>query len=900
MDSEYWNRVNELFDRALEQPEEQRKDWLHEACKNDPPMLADVLALLEADSASQILLDGVAAQAVEFDAQPSRLGSRIGHYRVLEELGSGGMGDVFLAERADGHFDQKVALKLIKPGMDSKEILRRFESERQILAQLEHPNIARLLDGGSTDDGRPFYAMEYVVGEPIHRFCNSRRLSIDARLKLFLQVCGAVQYAQERLIVHRDLKPGNILITSSGDVKLLDFGIAKILGEGAEHGGSDMTQTGIRIMTPAYAAPEQVRGERITTATDVYALGVILFELISGRRPFNLEGKSPREVEDIIGSTDPPKPSSECTADLPASTESVQSAPDSEQIARERSLEPNRLRRRLSGDLDNICLMALRKDAERRYATAGHMKDDIQRHLDGLPIRARADTLSYRASKFLSRHMAATVTTISIVLATIILVPYYTLKLADERDRARLEADKAETISTFLASLFESADPEEMMGDKLTARQMLDRGAERVREELADEPLVQAEMMNVIGRVYRRLGLYDESMHMLEEALVIRKNVLGEFDLEVAESYSGLGDILYYLGQHDSCVAMMAKALIIKERVLGPQDPSVALELNNMGWLAYETGLYARADSLHTRALRIRQEAFGEDHQDVAESYANLASVLYSQGTYTESAALYEKAYDIRLRVLGEKHPLSVQILNNMGLVYEALEEYEKAEELYNRNLEIYTELYGADHHFLADANSFLGRINVALELYYRAEPFFREALRLRMSLGETHYLVAYDRKALGDALREQKKYADAESNYSNALKIFRDAFGDQHTYTASALLGLGQVYVYTDRSRDALPLLEEGTAIREKILPEGNWNIADARSHLGLCLARLGRYEESERVLLKAYVILKDVKGEDHKFTRRCALRLSEMYSGWNKLDRETHYRKLAGKFRN
>lgn len=899
MDAKYWKQVNELFDRALEQEAEQRDLWLKSACGDDGRLLDDVRALLDADGASQILLDGVAAQAIEFDAHASRLGTRIGPFRILEELGSGGMGDVYLAERADGHFDQKVALKLIKPGMDSKEILNRFESERQILAQLEHPNIARLLDGGSTDDGQPFYAMEHVVGEPIHLYCNSRRLSVDARLTLFLQVCGAVQYAQERLIVHRDLKPGNILITSAGEVKLLDFGIAKILGEGTESNSSDLTKTGVRMMTPAYASPEQVRGERVTTATDVYALGVILFELISGRRPFNLEGKTAREVEDIIGSTDPPKPSTEVTTDPEPAAETSEFTEDREHIAHERGTEPNRLRRRLSGDLDNICLMALRKNAERRYATAGHMKDDIQRHLEGLPILARPDTLRYRASKFFGRHRAAAVTTISVVLATISLVAFYTFKLADERDKARLEADKAETISTFLASLFETADPTEMLGETLTARQMLDRGAERVREELADEPLVQAEMMNVIGRVYRNLGLYDESMHMLEEALVIRRAALGEFELEVAESYSSLGDILYYLGRHDSCVAMITKAMVIKEQLLGAHDPSVALELNNLGWLAYETGALDKADSLHTRALDIRREAFGEDHQDVAESYANLASVLYSQGKYTESAKMYEKGYDIRFRVLGEKHPLTAQMLNNMGLVYEELEEYEKAEELYNRNLELYTELYGSDHHFLADANSFLGRINIALELYKRAEPFFREALRLRMSLGDSHYLVGYDYKVLGDALREQKRYSEAETHYSKAVRIFRDAFEDRHTYTASALLGLGQVYIYTDRAHEALPLLEEGTAIREAILPEGSWHIADARSHLGFCLARLGRYEEAERLLLKAYVILKEIKGDDSKFTRRCALRLAEMYSGWLKLDRAAHYRELAGKFR-
>ena len=421
MDATRWTQIQTLFNAVLEQDPAARDAFLHTACADDPDLLAEVRSLLAADADAHPLLDSLAIEAIALPADllPDGIlpaeGERVGPYRIVEPLGRGGMGAVFLAERADGQFEQQVALKLIRGGAGSAQIVRRFQSERQILARLQHPHIARLLDGGLTEDGQPYFAMEYVDGVPLDQYCEVHDSPIEDRIQLIRAACDAVQSAHRQLVVHRDLKPANILVTVDGQVKLLDFGIAKML-TGAEDAMGDpmgapaLTQTGHAVMTPAYAAPEQLRHEPVTTATDVYALGVVLYELLAGERPYDLSGCSPAEIERIVSEQAPRPPS---------------------------AVAPAHRQRRLRGDLDTIVQKALRKEPERRYTSAEALADDLQRHLEGRPVEARPDTAGYRTRKFVQRHRAGVTATAAVVVLIATLVTFYTTQLAQERDQCR-------------------------------------------------------------------------------------------------------------------------------------------------------------------------------------------------------------------------------------------------------------------------------------------------------------------------------------------------------------------------------------------------------------------------------------------------------------------------------
>ncbi len=476
-----WRRVAAILDEVLELPPAEQAGYLELACGGDPGLRSDVEALLAADASSGEFLEVPAAEyltSVFGAALPGAgggiaAGTRIGSFRVVRELAHGGMGEVYLAQRADGQFEQQVALKLVRSGMDSAEVHRRFLAERQILARLHHPHIAGLLDGGLTAEGRPWFAMEYIAGAQLKAWCDSRGMGIPERLRLFADVCEAVRYAHQSLVVHRDLKPSNILVTDDGEVKLLDFGIAKLLesgpdGDGRGDGGAEpATRTELRALTPEYAAPEQLRGEPVTTATDVYALGAILYELLTGRRPHQFPRRSPAEIERIVCDIDPDPP-------------------------------------RLGGELDAILLRALQKEPARRYPSAEALLEDLRRWRDGLPVRARPDSALYRVRKFVRRHRLGVVAGGALVLS---LIGGLAATLHQARAKTR-EAAKAREVTDFVVNLFQVADPAESRGREVSAGELLARGVRRVDSALGRQPEVQEELLGVLGRIHRELGLY--------------------------------------------------------------------------------------------------------------------------------------------------------------------------------------------------------------------------------------------------------------------------------------------------------------------------------------------------------------------------------------------------------
>ena len=527
MNGEHFARVKAIVLAAHELEDDVRAAHLEAACAGDPALRAEVESLLAHEPAPASIvrsgalageIGGALREAFE-DATALPTPDRIGPYHLLEPLGEGGMGQVFRAEQSEP-IRRVVALKLIRRGLDSREFIRRFEAERQILARLEHPGIARLIDGGLTSHGVPWFTMEYVDGVPIDRHCDEHTLSVAERVQLMRAVCSAVQYAHRNLIVHRDLKPGNILVTPEGTPKLLDFGIAKVLDPEAEAaqaaGAAPLTRPDSRLLTPAYAAPEQVRNEPVTTATDVYSLGVILYELLCGRRPYTVTGGSAHELQEAILTAEPAPPSAAVRAWV-ASGETPDSAESVTRAAAARRAEPARLRRELAGDLDTICLKALRKEPERRYSSADQLEADLRRYVEGLPVLARRDTLGYRAGKFVRRHRSGVTAAAAVVLLVAAIVSAYTARLREQRDRAHEARDASDAVTEFLSGMLRAPDPSER-GRDVTVLAVLDSASRKIGTEFATRPVIAARLEIAVGRAYHGLGRYDAARDHLERA----------------------------------------------------------------------------------------------------------------------------------------------------------------------------------------------------------------------------------------------------------------------------------------------------------------------------------------------------------------------------------------------
>ena len=903
MDVARWTQIQTLFDAALERPPDEREAFLRATCADAPDLFAEVRSLLAADADAHPMLDSLALDALALppDLLPEGIlpaeGERVGPYRIVRPLGRGGMGAVFLAERADGQFEQQVALKLIHSGAASTQIVRRFQGERQILARLNHPHIARLFDGGLTDDGRPYFAMEYIDGEPLDRYCDARDASVDERIRLLRTVCDAVQYAHRRLVVHRDLKPSNILVTDDGTVKLLDFGIAKMLtGEDDALVDPGLTQTGHAVMTPAYAAPEQVRHAPVTTATDVYTLGVVLYELLAGERPFDLTGRSPAEIERIVGEEPPAPPS---------------------------AVAPTRRQRALLGDLDTICLKALRKEPERRYASAEQLADDLEHHLDGRPVTAQPDTVGYRTRKFVQRHRASVTAATLVVLLIAALVGFYTTRLAQERDRARLEAATATLVSDFLQGLFAVSDPGESGGEDLTARAVLDQGAERIEHELADQPVVQARMMHVMGEVYQSLGAFDAAAPLLERALALRRESLDAGHLDIASSLNSLAVLRQETGQYAAADSLFRAALALQEKGLGPDDPAVAATLHNWGTLLHVQGQYERAESLFQRALTIRTVQFGAadprtaatlneratlhfdqddlggaetlyrqalevrrqhfegDHPDVAASLNNLAMVLRHKSQFDEAEALYREALGMRERLYDGPHPDVAHSLNHLARLYSNRGEYAAAEPVARRALAMRIEVFGAEHVETTASMGNLAGILGGLGRHKEQATYYRRALKIvQATLGPAHPYVAALGYSLGSAYHAAGDSVEAERRYRESLALHRQLFPEGHANTAYPLIRLGALLTDTGRADEAEPLLREAIALRTDALGADHWRVAVARSTLGLCLTALGRDPEAQRLLVESYDVLLATHGPDDPRVRTAKARLDALTS--------------------
>jgi serine/threonine protein kinase/tetratricopeptide (TPR) repeat protein len=979
MTPERWQRVKELFQSALAQQQDGRAAFLANACADDASLRVEVESLVAAYEADPDSFE----QPAHLSTQPSSGAGlaepdavrRIGPYELIRVIASGGMGTVYLAARADDEYHKHVAIKVIRsdPYGDPRrrdELRKRFRNERQLLANLDHPNIARLLDGGTLDDGLPYLVMEHIDGQPIDVYADEQRLSTVQRLRLFRTVCSAVHYAHQNLLVHRDLKPSNILVTRDGVPQLLDFGVAKLLDPDSSDLAGGLTQTGVQPMTPTYASPEQLRGLPVTTASDVYSLGVILYELLTGHRPYQIANQPPHEVARVICEQEPEKPSTAVTrtktAGQPDDTSHVTLTPES--VSRTRELTPERLRRRLKGDLDMIVLMALRKEPQRRYASVEQFSEDIRRHLDGLPVLARKDTFAYRSAKFVRRHKTGVVmsTLSAVALVAAVVTTSWQAVVADrERDVAQQQtqlaqeslrraeaaeqqsaddAETARTVAAFLADLFAAADPigaldpTQAKGADLSVGEVLERGVERIRTDLRDQPRVQAALMHTLGGVRRQLGDFDRAAPLLEEALEIRRREYGDESLYVAESLRDRAELLRDQGRLTEAESVFREALDLERRLLGDEHPDIAVSMEGLALVLKEARDYAQAESLYRDALALQRRTLGERHPQVAATLVDMAGVLQAAGKLDEAEQLQVEALDIFRELHGDDHPEVAATLCNMAVLRHAQGDFEQAEVLYGQAINIYRRVLPEDHPYISRNLNNLGWLLVEKRAYAEAEPLLRESLALRRKrFGNQHTEVATSLNNLALCLRGMGEFEEAEALLRESLGIIRATLHDEHPAVAQHLnnlahvlldlgrydeatellreslairqrthpddqlsianaeSGLGTVLLRSGQADEAEPLLRDALDVRRRMLPDGHWLAANSASVLGECLAALGHYEEAETLLLESYPVIESALGDRHERTLQALQRIADMYEAWGRSEDAARYRALS-----
>jgi serine/threonine-protein kinase len=874
LDPDRWNEVERLFAASADLDEAARRDLLDRECA-DAGVRREVERLLAHDAGSSRHVTGAIREAMTSASGPRR--ERIGPYRVQREIGRGGMGTVYLAVRDDEEYSKQVAIKLVPGGVEGDTLLQRFRVERQILATLEHANIARLLDGGATEDGLPYLVMEYVDGEPIDAYCDRRSLGIEARLRIFRSVCAAVQYAHANLVVHRDIKPANILVTAGGEPKLLDFGIAKLLeGDAAP---AAPTRTAARLMTPEYASPEQVRGDPITTATDVYSLGVLLYELLTGRRPYRLASRRIGEVARAIAEQEPERPSTAVTRE-PADTDPGGADTTSESISRARDMLPADLRRRLADDLDDIVLMALRKEPRRRYASVASLSEDIRRHLEGLPVVARKDTWGYRSAKFVRRNpwgLAAAAAILLLIAGFGAASFVQARRIAGERDRAlaaeaaaRTEAATALRVTDFLVELFEHSDPEEARGREIPVREILDRGARRVRGELEGEAEVQARLMTTIARVYGNLGLYSAALPLAEAALEQRRRLHGEDAPDVARVRTQIGGLQMHLGNREAAEREIVAGLERQRAALGPAHDDIVTSLNILGMLREQQGRYDESVALHREALAMARALHGDRHALVGNSANNLGWALDQKGAYEESEKVQRENLAMRRELHGKDHPSVGSSLNNLGQLLADMGRHVEAEALLRENVDLCARVYGEESFSYANA---LGNLSYVLKTKGEsaaAEPLETRALELTRSLlGPEHPQTLRRMNNLANLQHDQGKYAEAERIHRRLLEANRRIMGDRHPETAGTLNNLASLLWDIGRFDEAEPLFREAIAADIATLGPDHGYVAMDYSNLAVVLRDRGRAadrREAEELFAKSVQVARKAYGDDHR----------------------------------
>ena len=867
-----WEQVESLFHQLLDAPQGDRERALIASCGADEQLRRELMELLAAHDATGPL--GRLSQ----EAEPLPALEWIGPYRLIRTLGEGGMGVVYLAERSGDGFTQTVALKLIRAGYATTSLEMRLAEERRILAKLEHPGIARFIDGGSTSSGQPYVAMEYVEGVDLVQYCATHALTLRERLVLFCDVCDAVHYAHQQLVVHRDLKPGNIHVTRDGRPKLLDFGLAKVL-EGEE--SLEATQTA-HWVTIGYASPEQLRHGRVSTLTDIYALGVVLYELLAGRRPHDLSGLGPAEMVRVVCDETVQPPSATV-----GQTASVSESAD-------------RIRKTIRGDLDVIVLKALATDPDRRYNSAGALADDVRRFLDGRPVLARPDSVWYRASKFAVRHSAGVT---AAVLVLLFLTTGLGVALWQARE-ARIARERAETamrqsddVTSFLLGLVAASDPMSALVDTVAAREILRRGTSEA-ERLGAQPALQARMFDALGEIYDKLGRHGDAERLLTRSLALRRAALGPAHADVAISLQRLGTHYRTMSAYPRAETLYLDALRMRQRLLDPNDPAIAETLGYLGFLMPYLGRLPESESYYRQSVAILRRTLRPTDDRLSAMLIPLATALSRSGKIDESEAALREAVELRQLAHGSTHASVAEAQIYLAdLLMGQRGQYTEAERLYRQALAVQRSEYGDRSLQLIHAMNSLVDIVERQGHTDEAEKLLREILAIRQGvLGPRHEQVGESKADLAGFLRRQHRYAESEQLYREALSTYDSTVGPQHALVASATADLASLLMEVGRYREADQLFVGAIALDGRLSGPRHIRMAAWLTDHARVLTLTGRYREAEGELVRALAIVQSQRPDTHSDVQRVLRGFVGLYRAWGRpSDAERYARRLV-----
>lgn len=946
LDLSLWRQAETLFEAVLDRPAEERDHFLDRACGDDRDLRQCVENLLLRDQEDPHFLEIPLAKPLHLIREPKSeshwVGRQLGAFRLQQLIGSGGMSQVFLAERMDEDVEEKVAVKVIGERPGHASLLRALRRERQILAKLDHPNIARALDGGTTDEGWPYVVLEYVDGLPITEFCDVARLNVRQRLQLFGKVCSAVDYAHRHLVIHRDLKPSNILVTDEGEPKLLDFGIAKLLDVTSRLGVEDRTQTHERFFTLQYASPEQLAGEPVSTASDTFSLGVLLYQMLAGQRP--------REVAEALAESagEPlpwfPFPPPSAVATSGGSAESRRALEPPERRAEVRDTTPVQLQRQLVGDLDSIVLHCLRRRPNERYGSVSDLGEDIQRYLIGLPVSARPPKWTYRVGKFILRHRLGVALGSAAILALTLLgigLVVQSRQVIQERDRAEVARAEAEEVTQFLVETFALSDPYQSSqsglqpGEEVTVQEVLDHSAKRIRDQLVDEPRLQSRLMHTIGTVIDTLGRHEEAASLHQEALAIRRHAGGR-PLEVVESLNGLGLSYAKMGQLNEAIHLFEEALSMARRVPVGNERQLAESLTNMAMSSLMQGRdLAQAEASMRHALQLRSSIFepdhrevvqsqlylgsllrqkgdldgaeeilnqalescrraeGDDHAQVASILGTLARVLTQRGDFATAEAYHTEILEILAGRLGETHPNSLQARGHLGLFYREVGKYEAAEETIRVTLALQRRAHPDDIDSQTAHLNNLGLIHLDQVRPAEAEPFFREALEIATaSEGESRGSRPFYLRNLGLALHGQGNAEEAEPLFREAALVLEKEQGSKSIIFAYALTSHASALTSLGSFDEALALSTQAEEILLQVFPPEHPRVAMARGAQGGALIGLQRFQEAEPLLIESLQHLEASAAHQKRALGVARQRLVQLYETLGRPDEAQRYR--------